>query len=225
MFALGEDEALKNVNCIEENFLDEIKSKIQNLLWMPRLFWHSIKVIIIGFKLDSIDFCHGRRWNVLPVSPIKVTVERGFIEITVFSFIHHRLSVVEWTSNTSMIAVLVELEATFTILWHEFNTLLMNIVMTVIALHALLEEAAEKLLTVLTNGRSRVRVNLECVRNFHSRNCPAAVAVWSTTARTSVWYLLKTRNKRLSEVSFTWNLSLGIGSVISISSCTCFQWN
>lgn len=89
-----------------------------------------------------------------------------------------------------MVAMRIELEATFTILWYQFNTLLVNIVMTVVALHALLEETTEKLFAVLTNGRSSVRVYLECVRNFHPHNCPVAT-IRSTTACAGVGNLLE----------------------------------
>lgn len=160
------------------------------LLWVSRLLWNGIEVVIDGVQFDTVDFCH-RRWrNVFTIGSIKITVKSGFIKVTVFSVVQHRFSVINGTSNASNVAVVINLKVAFAILRDEFNAFLVHIIMAVIALHALLEESPKELLTVLTNCRSRVRVNLKSVRNFHSRNCPVAISIWCETTGAGVWNLL-----------------------------------
>lgn len=76
-----------------------------------------------------------------------------------------------------MVAVVLEVAAALAVFWHEFDALLVHVVVTVVALQALLEQPAEELFAALTHGRSRIRVNLEGVRDFYANDRSLAAPV------------------------------------------------
>lgn len=60
------------------------------------------------------------------------------------------------------------MEIILAIFWHKFNALFVDIVVTVVALKALLEETSKELFAILTDGWTSVSVNLEGVGDFHA---------------------------------------------------------
>lgn len=144
---------------------------------MPGILRNRVKVVVNDLELVAVDFCHRRWWNVLSVSSGEVAVECGFIEIAVFGFVEHRVAFVKRPGDTAMVAVVLEVAAAFAVFWHEFDALLVHVVVTVIALQSLLEQPAEKLFAALTHGRPRVRVNLEGVRDFYTDDRSLATPV------------------------------------------------
>lgn len=152
-----------------------LKLDESDLLRMSRLVRNRVKVVLDDFKFIAVEFRH-RRWrNILSIGSIEVAIECCFIKVTVFSLIKHRLSFVQRAGDASHVNV--DLEIAFAIFWHQLDTLLMHVVVTIVALKSLLEQTSKELLAKLTNCWSRVRVNLKCVWNLHSRNCSRAAAI------------------------------------------------
>lgn len=145
------------------------------LLGMSRLLGDSVE-IIINFEFVSIDLAHRRRRHVLTIRTVEVAVERRLIKVAVFGLVENRFTIVG-TSDTRTVMIEVDLIAALAILRHQFDAFLVHVVVTVIALHALFEQPAEKFFAELTNRRSCVRVHLKGVRYFHSRYRSRAAAI------------------------------------------------
>jgi hypothetical protein len=136
---------------------------------VPRLLGNRIEIVIIDFKFVAIDFGHRGRRNVLAIGAVEVAVECRLVKIAVLSLVQHRLALVYRSRCAAQVVVVVRMESALAVLRHKLDAFLVHVVVTIIALHSLLKQPAQQLFAKMTNRRSRVRVNLECVRDFHSR--------------------------------------------------------
>lgn len=171
---------------------------------MPGILRNRVKVVVNDLELVAVDFCHRGRRNVLSVGSGEVAVECGLIEIAVFGFVEHRVAFVERTGDTAMVAVVLEVAAALAVFWHEFDALLVHVVVTVVALQSLLEQPAQQLLTALTHGRPRVRVNLEGVRNFYANDL--ATPVRGRTICAGVRNLLNGAREKGGSIKKLWRM-------------------
>lgn len=144
---------------------------------MSGLLGNGIEIVVEDFEFVAVDFGH-RGWrDIFTIRTVEVAVESRFVEVAVLRLVQYRLAFVYRSRSAATVVIVVDLESALAVLWHKLDAFLMHVIVAIIALHALLEQPTQQLFAKVTNRWARVRVNLECVRDFHPRYGARAASI------------------------------------------------